>query len=203
MLRVGLTGGLASGKSFVGGQLSELGCLLIQADEIGRQVQQEGAEAYEEIVREFGAGILRPDRQIDRRKLAEQVFGRPDQLQKLNRIVHPLVRARMEKEIAEFAAREPRGIAVVEAAILVETGSFRSYDRLIVVVASEEQQIERAMARDHISREEALSRMRRQMPLAEKVKYADYIIDSSGSKEHTIEQTRAVYASLRSLSSGE
>lgn len=199
MLRVGLTGGLASGKSFVGEQLAGLGCFVIHADEIGHQVQAEGAEAYQEIVDEFGPGILRPDRQIDRRLLAQQVFGHPYRLQKLNEIVHPLVRARIEKMIAEFAAREPHGIAVVEAAILVETGSYRLYDRLIVVVASEQQQIERAMARDHISRQEAVERMRRQMPLAEKVKYADYIIDTTGSKEHTIEQTRRVYESLRSL----
>jgi len=200
MLRVGLTGGLASGKTFVGEQLAALGCYVIQADEIGHQVQAAGAEAYDEIVREFGSGILRPDRQIDRRLLAQQVFGSPDRLQKLNEIVHPLVRARIEKLISEFAARQPDGIAVVEAAILVETGSYRFYDRLIVVVASEEQQIERAMARDHINRQEAVERMRRQMPLAEKVKYADYIIDTTGAKEHTIEQTRRVYESLRSLS---
>ncbi len=199
MLRVGLTGGLASGKSFVGEQLAELGCLVIQADEIGRQVQAEGAEAYQEIVKEFGPGILRPDRQIDRRLLAREVFAAPYRLQKLNEIVHPLVRARIEKLIAEFAAREPHGIAVVEAAILIETGSYRLYDRLIVVVASEQQQIERAMARDQISRQEAVERMRRQMPLAEKVKHADYIIDTTGSKQHTIEQTRRVYESLRSL----
>lgn len=199
MLRVGLTGGLASGKSFVARQLAELGCLVIHADEIGHQVEQEGAEAYDEIVREFGPGILRPDRQIDRRLLAAQVFGYADRLQKLNEIVHPRVRARIEKMLAEFAAREPDGIAVTEAAILVETGSYRQYDRLIVVVASEAQQVERAMERDHISRQEALDRMRRQMPLSEKVKFADYIIDTSGSKEHTIEQTRSVYESLRSL----
>lgn len=199
MLRVGLTGGLASGKSFVGEQLAALGCLVIQADEIGHQVQQQGAEAYQEIINEFGPGILDRERQIDRRKLAQEVFGRPDRLQKLNEIVHPRVRARIEKLLAGFAAREPHGIAVVEAAILIETGSYRLYDRLIVAVAGEQQQIERAMARDHISREEALDRMRRQMPLAEKVKHADYMIDTSGLKEHTIEQVRSVYESLRSI----
>jgi len=199
MLRVGLTGGLATGKSFVGEQLGALGCLVIRADEIGHQVEQEGSEAYDEIVREFAAGILRADRQIDRRLLAQEVFGRPERLKKLNQIVHPVVRARIDKAIGEFAMREPDGIAVVEAAILVETGSYRVYDRLIVVVAGEQQQIERAMARDHITREEALERMHRQLPLAEKVKYADYTIDTSGAKEHTIEQTREVYESLRSI----
>jgi dephospho-CoA kinase len=199
MLRVGLTGGLASGKSFVGEQLAALGCFVIQADELGHQVQQVDAEAYREIVNEFGPEILLPDRQIDRRRLAREVFGNPERLRKLNEIVHPLVRARIEKMLAGFAAREPQGIAVVEAAILIETGSYRQYDRLIVVVASEQQQIERAMARDQISRQDAVQRMRRQMQLADKVKLADYIIDTSGSKEHTIEQTRAVYESLRSI----
>jgi dephospho-CoA kinase len=203
MLRVGLTGGLASGKSFVAGELAALGCFVLHADQIGHQVQQEGAEAYDEIVREFGAGILRADRQIDRRLLAREVFANPDRLAQLNAIVHPRVRARTEQLLADFAAREPHGIAVVEAAILVEAGSYRGYDRLIVVVASEEQQIARAMARDQLSRAEALARIRRQMPLAEKVKYADYVIDASGSKEQTAAQTRAVYESLRGLTSGK
>jgi dephospho-CoA kinase len=200
MLRVGLTGGLASGKSFVGEQLASLGCLLIQADEIGHQVQQPGAEAYQPILDEFGRGILAPDGRIDRRKLAAEVFSKPERLEKLNALVHPPVRAHIEKLIAEFAQREPHGIAVTEAAILIETGVYRRYDRLIVVMTSEEQQIERAMARDHLTQEEVLDRMRRQMPLREKVKYADYVIDTSGSKQHTIEQTRSVYEALRSLS---
>ena len=105
----------------------------------------------------------------------------------------------MQKLMDEFAEREPDGIAVTEAAILIETGSYRHYDRLIVAVCSEEQQIERAMARDHLTREEVLDRLRRQMPLEEKVKYADYVIDTSGTKESTLEQTRAVYESLRRL----
>ena len=200
MLRVGLTGGLASGKSFVGQQLAALGCLLIQADEIGHQVQQPGAESYQPIVDEFGPEILNPDGTINRRLLAAEVFSKPERLEKLNALVHPPVRARIETMIADFAQREPHGIAVTEAAILIETGVYRRYDQLIVVVAGEEQQIERAMARDHLTREEVIEKMRRQMPTAEKVKYADYVIDTSGAKQHTIDQTRSVYQSLRSLS---
>jgi dephospho-CoA kinase len=98
-----------------------------------------------------------------------------------------------------FAQLEPDGICVTEAAILVETGSFRDYDRLIVASCAEEQQVERAILRDHLTRDEVLNRLRRQMPLEEKVKYADYVIDTSGTKEHTLDQTRIVYASLRSL----
>ena len=202
MLRVGLTGGLATGKSFVGAQLAALGCLLIKADDLGHQVLQPGAEAYEPVIAEFGRDILNPDGTIDRRKLGAIVFQRPDLLEKLNAIVHPPVRARTQKLIDDFAKEHPDGIAVSEAAILIETGSSRKYDRLIVVVCAEEQQIERAMSRDHLTREEVLDRLSRQMPLAEKVKYADYVIDTSGTKEHTIEQTRKVYEDLRRLTCG-
>jgi dephospho-CoA kinase len=200
MLRVGLTGGLGSGKSFVGKALADLGCLLIQADELGHAVIEPGAEAYDGVVAEFGREILNPDGTIDRRRLGAEVFGHPERLERLNALVHPPVRARTQKLIEAFAAREPNGIAVSEAAILIETGSYRNYARLIVAVCREEQQIERAMGRDHLTREEVLDRMRRQMPLEEKVKYADYVVDTSGTKERTLEQTRAVYQSLRSLS---
>jgi dephospho-CoA kinase len=200
MLRVGLTGGLASGKSHVGHALEGMGCLLIQADELGHQVIEPGGEAYEAVLSEFGREILNPDQTIDRRLLAAEVFSRPDRLEKLNQLVHPAVRARAEKLTEEYASRVPDGIAVTEAAILIEAGSYQNYSRLIVAVCREEQQIERAMERDHLTREEVLDRLRRQMPLEEKVKYADYVIDTSGTKEHTLEQTRAVYNSLQRMS---
>ena len=111
-------------------------------------------------------------------------------------MVHPAVRARAAQMTQEFAAQHPSGIAVTEAAILIETGTFRNYDRLIVAVCREDQQIERAMSRDRLTREEVMERMRRQMPLDEKVKFADYVIDTSATKQHTLEQTRAVYESL-------
>jgi dephospho-CoA kinase len=199
MLRVGLTGGLASGKSFVGRHLAELGCFLVQADELGHRVLDPGGEAYEGVVAEFGREILNADGTVNRRALATLVFNQPERLEKLNALVHPPVRARSRKLIDDFAATHPDGIAVIEAAILIETGSSRTYDKLIVAVCSEEQQIERAMARDHLSREEVLDRLKRQMPLAEKVKYADYVIDTSGTKEHTIAQTRNLYQRLRKL----
>lgn len=200
MLRVGLTGGLASGKTFVAGILAELGCRVIHADELGRQVQEPGGEAYDGIVLEFGKEILAPDGSIERRRLAAQVFHDPERLKKLNALVHPHVRARVHRLEEEFARAHPEGIAVTEAAILVETGSYREYDCLIVAVCRPEQQIERAMSRDHLTREEVLERIERQMPLEEKVKYASYIIDTSGPKEQTAAQTRAVYESLRNLS---
>jgi dephospho-CoA kinase len=200
MVRVGLTGGLASGKSLVGEALVELGCQLIKADELGHQTLEPGGEAYEAAVAAFGRGILDDSGRIDRRLLAAEVFGSPERLALLNRFVHPAVIRKEQEWMAEVEARDPEAIAVVEAAILIETGSYRRFDRLIVTACGEEQQIERAMKRDGITREEAITRMRRQMPLAEKRKYADFLIDTSGSKEETYEQTRRVYAALRAES---
>jgi dephospho-CoA kinase len=199
MLRIGLTGGLASGKTFVGRALSEMGCFLIEADELGHQVMAKGAEAYPPILNEFGPDILNQEGEIDRRKLGAIVFGNPQLLAKLNAIVHPAVRERSGQLAQSFARSKPRGIIVYEAAILIETGSFRDYDRLIVASCTVEQQVARAVSRDHLTREEVENRLRRQMPLEEKVKYADYVIDTSGTKQHTLEQTRIVCASLRSL----
>ena len=200
-LHAGLTGGLASGKSFVGKILEELGCFVIHADDLGHAVMAPGAETYDGIVREFGREILRPDGSIDRRRLASIVFVEPDRLARLNALVHPPVRARGDALAAEFFQKHPDGIAVTEAAILIETGSYKNYGRLILAVCRPDQQIERAMARDGLSREEVLSRLERQMPLQEKVKYADYIVDTSGPKDNTIEQTNRVYLSLHELAS--
>jgi dephospho-CoA kinase len=183
----------------VGHALESLGCFLIQADELGHQVIEPGAEAYSAVVQKFGRGILNADGSINRRLLAAEVFGRPERLEQLTALIHPPVRARERKLLEAFAQREPDGIAVTEAAILVETGRSQDYTRLIVAVCSPEQQIERAMARDHLTREEVVDRLSRQMPLEEKVKYADYVVDTSGTKEHTFQQVGAVYQSLRSL----
>jgi dephospho-CoA kinase len=200
MLRVGLTGGLASGKTFVGHALADLGCHLIEADELGHQVLLPGAEAYDAVVNEFGEEILDEDRHIVRRRLSALVWDKPGRLTKLNSFVHPAVIAREEGMINKIAQKDPAAIAVVEAAILVETGSYRRFDRLIVVVCTLEQQVERAMKRGAYSREEVLARLSRQLPLEEKVRVADYVIDTSDTKEHTLEQVKTVYNSLRSLS---
>jgi dephospho-CoA kinase len=199
MLRVGLTGGLASGKSHVGRALAELGCHLISADELGHQSLEPGGEAYEPVIREFGGGILDERGFVDRRRLAAEVFGDPERLNRLNGFVHPVVVRREEELIAQAAAAEPEGIAVVEAAILIETGSWRRFDRLILAVCPLESQVERAMKRDGITREQALTRIARQMPLDEKKKYAHYVIDTSGSREDTYNQTVEVFRSLRSI----
>ena len=148
-------------------------------------------------MREFGREILAPDGTIDRPRLAALVFQNPEQLARLNALVHPPVLRREDGIAAEFFAREPHGIAVVEAAILIETGSYRRYDKLILVFCAPEQQIERALRREGAVEADVLARIGRQMPLEEKRKYADYVIDTSGTKEETLRQTRAVYDALR------
>jgi dephospho-CoA kinase len=197
MLRVGLTGGLASGKSFVGRVLEDLGCRLLRADDLGHQVLQPDGAAYAAVVAEFGPDILEPDGTIARRRLAAEVFDKPERLDALNRLVHPPVIALQEAWIERVAAAEPGAIAVVEAAILIETGSHKRFDKLIVAVCTPEQQIERAMKRDQMTRAEAAARVERQMPLAERLRYADFVVDTSREKEHAIEQVHAVYAALR------
>ena len=199
MLRIGLTGGLASGKSTVGRMLADLGCLLIEDDKLGHQVMEPSGEAYQGILTEFGTEILNSDRTINRRRLGTLVFADPARLAKLNALVHPPVHARERALVEAYAKSHPDGIAVTEAAILVETGSYIDYDRLIVAVCRPEQQMERSMARDQLSREEVVDRLSRQMPLEEKAKYADFIVDTSGSKENTLHQTQAVYESLKRL----
>ena len=200
MLKVGLTGGLASGKSLIGAKLQELGCHLIHADELGHAAIASDGEAYAAVVEEFGRGILKEDGTIDRRRLAALAFETPYRLAKLNALVHPAVFRRQEQLLERIAAEDPDGIAVVEAAIMIESGSHARYQKLIVASCGERQQIERAMHRDGMSLEEARARLHRQMPLAEKVKLADYVIDTSGTKEETFHQTEQVYQTLRRLS---
>jgi dephospho-CoA kinase len=200
MLSVGLTGGLASGKSFVGHAFADLGCHLIEADELGHQVLLPGGEAYDAVVHEFGNEILDAEGRIDRSKLSALVWDAPERLEKLSSLVHPPVIAREERMIAEIAKSDPDAIVLVAAAILVETGRYKRFDRLIVVVCNRDQQIERAIQRGPYTREQVLARLGRQLPLEEKIRVADYVIDTSGTKENTLEQVRAVYGSLRSLS---
>ena len=201
MLKVGLTGGLASGKSFVGEALAGYGCLLIQADELGHAVLAPGGEAYEAVVREFGREILNGDGAIARRALAARVFGDAGLLARLNALVHPAVIRREDDSLAAYGAAHPDGIAVVEAAILIETGSYTRFDKLILVTCAEQQQVERALRREGALESDIRARISRQMPLDGKRKYADFVIDTSGEKEDTLRQTRAVYDALRRIGS--
>jgi dephospho-CoA kinase len=197
MLRVGLTGGLATGKTTVGRLLESYGCLLVEADALGHRVLEPDGAAVGPVIEQFGDGIVREGR-IDRKALGRIVFADPEKLKQLNAIIHPLVFALEDRALEEWAQRHPDGIAVVEAAILIETGSYRRFQKIILTVCAEAEQIRRAMARDRLTEAEARARLARQMPLEEKRKFADYIIDTSGPVAETEQQTRAVFDQLRS-----
>jgi dephospho-CoA kinase len=199
MLTVGLTGGLASGKSFASAALAELGCHVLHADVVGHEVLEPGGEAYEPVVAEFGHEILNEDGAIDRRRLAAIVFSTPERLAKLNSFVHPAVFRREHEFIQQAGAADPDAIVVVEAAILVETGSYKKFDRLVVTICDRETQIRRAIKRDRLTRAEVEARLSRQLPAEELRKVADHFIDTSGTKENTLAQVQGLYRALRSL----
>jgi dephospho-CoA kinase len=199
MLKVGLTGGYASGKSFVAAEFERRGCLVIYADQFGHRVLEKNGEAYEPTVKAFGPGILQPDGSIDRKKLAATVFGSPELLTALSSFVHPAVLRLEQQTLKAWQAQHSSGIAVMEAAILIETGRYTAFDRLILVACDPETQIARGMKRDHLTREEVLARLARQMPLDEKKKYAHYIINTDGAKEDTVRQVDEVFRNLKQL----
>jgi len=203
MLKVGLTGGYASGKTFVASELERLGCHVIRADELGHAVLLPQGEAYAPTIETFGDSILNPDRTVERSKLATIVFAAPELLEKLNSFVHPAV-FRLEKQmLTVFEAEDPFGIAVLEAAILIETGRYTRFDQLILTACEEETQIARGMKRDRLTREQVLVRLANQMPLEEKKKYAHYIVDTSGDKQQTRNQIDAIYRELRRLAEAQ
>lgn len=199
MLKIGLTGGIATGKSYIVGVFRELGCEVLDADLTAREVVEPGQPAFNEIVNHFGREILSPDGTLDRAKLGAAIFALPAQREKLNAIVHPRVFEAQERWLAEIANRNPQPIAIIDAALMIETGSYRRFDKLIVVYCEPEIQIERLMARNNFSREEALARISAQMPSAEKLKYADFTINTSLGFEDTRRQVEALYSQLRKL----
>jgi dephospho-CoA kinase len=202
MLKVGLTGGYATGKTFVASEFERLGCHLIFADQLGHAALQPGGAAYAPTVALFGHDILLADGSIDRKKLGSIVFSSPDLLAKLNAIVHPAVFAMEEQMLADFAACDPHGIVMLEAAILIEAGRYTDCDKLVVTACDQEAQIARGMKRDGITREAVLARLNKQMPLEEKKRYADFVIDTSGSREETLRQVQEVFSALARLAEG-
>lgn len=199
MIRVGLTGGYATGKTFVAAELERLGCHLIYADRLGHAALEPGGAAYKASIDFFGPAILNENATLDRKKLGSIVFSDPELLKKLETFVHPAVFELEEQMLADFAATDPAGIAVVEAAILIEAGRRETYDRLIVTICSEDTQVTRAMRRDRVTQEEALNRIAKQMPLLEKKRLADYVIDTDGEKKTTLGSVGVVYRNLKKL----
>ncbi len=209
MLRVGLTGGIAVGKSVVGEMFVTLGAHLVQADRIAHSLMQPGEPVYNEVVRHFGREILNPDGSVNRGRLAEAAFGpspadageRASRIDELNRIVHPVVIRSQDEWMDAIGAQDRHAVAIVEAALLLEAGAAGRFNRLIVVTCTPEQRVTRFAARQKIgieaARQEVLRRMAAQLPDQEKIKAAHFVIDNSGSLEKTREQVSAVWATLR------
>lgn len=196
ILRVGLTGGVASGKSTVARILAELGALVLDADEIAHRAIDPDGAAHEQVLARFGRGLLDEQGRVDRSRLARQVFRDATARRELNAIVHPVVRAEIDRGIADLARRSGPSIAVVDAALLVETGAYRDFHRLIVVRCDRATQLRRLVARDGASREDAEGRLEAQAPLEEKLAQADYVIDTETTLVQTRAQTQRVYANL-------
>jgi dephospho-CoA kinase len=201
MLKVGLTGGIASGKSVVGEMFVALGAYLIRADEISHELMRPGQNVYYEVVAHFGRDILDYDGSVNRAKLAEAAFGRgpsgASRVEELNRIVHPAVIRAQEEWMEEVGRRDPNAVAMVEAALILEAGAAKRFDRLIVVTSSDEQRVARFAARQKLdleaARKEVARRMAAQLPEAEKIKAADFVIDNSGSLAQTQEQVEEIW----------
>jgi dephospho-CoA kinase len=203
MLKVGLTGGIATGKSLVGRMFAELGAHIIDADKIGHDLMAPGKPVYDEVVKRFGEEILNPDKTVNRGKLAEIAFDqRRPRIYELNGIVHPGVIQAYEKWMEEIGAREPHAIAILEAALLLEAGLRRRFDRIIVVSCKPQQRIERWEKRLNVdadaARREVTRRMMAQAPDEAKIQAADYVIDNSGTVEETKKQVQQVFDSLLS-----
>ena len=198
MLHVGLTGGIASGKSTVATMMRKRDCLVLEADMIAHRLMEPGQPAYDEILRQFGEQVCAPSGSIARQKLAAIVFADPAKLQCLNRIVHPHVVEALDRQLAEIKRTHRGAVVVVEAALLVESGYFERLDHLVVAWCRPEQQVERLLT-SGMTREEAQQRIAAQMDLAQKRRMADDEVDCSGSLEHTERQVEALVAKLRQL----
>jgi dephospho-CoA kinase len=197
MLRVGLTGGIGTGKTTVGMMFVELGCHLIDADRVTHQLFRPGEQVYNAVVLAFGERILAPDRAIDRKVLGEIVFNDPKGRERLNGLVHPAVIQYQRDWLKEMEAEDPGGVSIVDAALMIEVGTYKFYDKLIVVTCTPEVQKQRLRARSGLTEEQIEARIHSQMPLEEKAGYADFVIDNSGDLAQTREQVEKVNSKLR------
>ena len=194
-LLVGLTGGIATGKSTVSEIFRRLGCEIIDADVLAREVVEPGEPALAAIVAEFGPGILDPAGRLDRKKLGAIVFADPDKRRRLEAITHPQIRVRLAERLQELIARGFEGLVIFDAPVMIESGTSRHVDRLVVVVTDAATQRARAVGRDG-DRADVERRIASQMPLADKARLADYVIDNSGTPEATIAEVRRVHRAL-------
>jgi dephospho-CoA kinase len=199
MLKVGLTGSIAVGKSHVLGMFAELGCHTIDADRIARDVVAPGTEGLKSVVASFG-DVLSLDGTLNRAKLGRIVFGDETKRQRLNSLLHPLIIAAQDEQVRELESRDPNGIVIIDAALMIESGGYERLDQLIVVYCDPEIELQRLMNRDGLSREAAQQRIDAQMPQEQKKEFADFLIDTSGSFDSTRAQVVRVCEQLRALS---
>ncbi|HET6853487.1 MAG TPA: dephospho-CoA kinase [Pyrinomonadaceae bacterium] len=199
MLRVGLTGSIGVGKSFVASIFLELGCHVLDADQTAREVVMPDTPGLKALTEAFGEQILTADGTLDRKRLGAIVFNDETQRQRLNQILHPFIIVRQDEIMNAWEAEDPDGIGIIDAALMIESGGYRRFDKLIVVHCRPEVQLERLMLRDKLSRDEALRRINSQMPQEEKQKFADYLIDTSDGFDLTRQQTVRVYQRLRQV----
>lgn len=200
MLKVGLTGGIASGKSTVGEMFRELGAHLIDSDQITHALLEPGQDVHAAVVAEFGPAILDSEGRIDRRALGAVVFADPARREALNRLVHPAIARRQETFLARVASEDPGAVAIVDAALMIETGSYRRYDRVIVVSCPVEEQRRRLRAKG-LDDGQIEGRLSAQMPLEEKLRVADFVIDNSGDLASTRASVEGVWTELVRLAS--
>jgi dephospho-CoA kinase len=196
ILRVALTGGIASGKSVAAEIFENLGCYIYRSDEAAHKLMQPHSAAWEKIVAHFGEKILNPDQTIHRGRLGDIIFKNDSERIYLNRIVHPLIMQQKKKKFAELKKEGRFKIFISEAALTIESGYAGFYHKIVVVYCPDRIQLRRLMQRDHISTREARQKINSQMPLEEKKQCADYVIDSSGPLAATVEQTEKVFRYL-------
>lgn len=199
MILVGLTGGIASGKSMVSGLFRKGGASVIDADKIAHEVIRPPGDPWKEIVSVFGNKILLPDQSIDRKKLAKIVFDDPEKREELNAIVHPHVFAEEEKQRKEIVGKDPKAVVIFDIPLLIETRSYELMDKVILVYVERNLQITRLMERENITQAEAVKRVEAQIPLKEKKQYADYIIDGSLPIEKVKKKVDEIYLDLSQL----
>ncbi len=199
MLKIGLTGSIAVGKSYICEVLRELGAFVLDADLTAREVVKPNTVGLRQIVEHFGAGILQENGELDRIKLGAIIFGDERKRQLLNSIVHPLVFEAQNVWLTDRESENPRGIAVIDAALMIESGSYQKFNKLIVVWCEPETQLRRLMLRNDLSKAEARKRISAQMPQEEKKRYADFLIDTSEGFEAARNQTIETFAQLKLL----
>lgn len=199
MLKLGLTGSIAVGKSYVCEVFRELGVFVLDADQTARKVVEPNTKGWQLIVENFGDSVLQLDKQIDRAKLGAIVFADEGKRQLLNSIVHPLVFEAQNEWLAEIESENPQNIAIIDAALMIESGGYKRFDKLIVVWCQPEIQLERLMTRNSLSETESLKRIKAQMPQEEKKRFADYLIDTSEGFEATKQQTVEIFEQLQLL----